>query len=144
MPYTTFEEVAGYLPAPWLTEATDDDGNGIPENFQDVLDVASRFVDGKLSTAYAVPLVGTLITPFIVSLTTLYAAKVCFGRRGMSDAFPYRDELGNLLKQLDQVATGKLPLVPPGATGGGTPAGAGGAVISGPAKTFSEGGLLSI
>ena len=144
MPYTDFQEVSGYLPGPWLSEATDDDANGIPEAFQDVVDVASRFVDGKLSTAYAVPLTGALITPFIVSVTTLYAAKVCFGRRGAAAAFPYQEELGNLLTQLNQIATGKLPLVPPGATGTGTPAGAGGTAITAPAKTHSTGGLLSI
>jgi hypothetical protein len=142
--YTTFDEVAAYLPAPFLSEATDDDGNGVPEMFQDVADVASAFVNGKLSTAYAVPLVGPLITSFIRSVTTLYAAKVCFGRRGMSEAFPYHEELANLLKQLDLVATGKLPLVPSGATGAGTPAGAGGAVILGEAKTHSASGRLSI
>lgn len=144
MAYTTFDEVAAYLPAPWLTEATDDDANGIPEAFEDVVDVASRFVDGKLSTAYAVPLTGALITSFIRSVTTLYAAKVCFGRRGMSEAFPYLDELGNLLKQLDLIAGGKLPLVPPGATGGGTPAGAGGTAIIGEAKTVSSHGRIAL
>jgi phage gp36-like protein len=108
--YVTFEKLSGLIPSGWLTAGLDDDTDPDAEKFDVVAGLADDEVDGVLSLRYPTPVVPT---PDIVKTISLYiAAAIVYGRRGMSDKFPYADATDRYRKMLNDIGSGKIPLSP--------------------------------
>lgn len=110
MSYITFDELKGLVPDGWVTAALDDDGDGNAEKFETVRDLAEREVNGVVGLRYAVPVVPT--PPILGTIAVYIAAEIVYGRRGMSENFPYKDAVAVYRRQLRDIGAGDLPLGP--------------------------------
>ncbi len=108
--YFTFDQLKGLVPDGWVTAALDDDNSGDAEKFNVVQELAENEVNGVISLRYALPLNPV---PAIVGTIAVYiAAQIVYGRRNMTEHFPYSDALAIYRRNLRDIGEGKLPLAP--------------------------------
>ena len=116
MSYAIATDLVGLIPSEWLTEATDDTGDGTRDTIADVLQAAHDEVDSKIATRYTLPLDLSNTTNGIVAklrhITRYIASAIAYGRRGMHKEFPWVDQLKDIRKQLDAIENGSLQLFP--------------------------------
>lgn len=114
MPYLTQQDLEANIPAPFLVDALDDDGDRQidPDVLDGVLDSASRSVDAVLGQRYGVPFPDP--PPVIaVRAAVAFAAQLCYQRRGISpEQNPWSREAGRWHKKLSAIAAGDEPLAP--------------------------------
>ena len=137
MSYVELEDVRAIIPEKWLTEALDDNSDGVIDAWDTVQLAACEAVDGILSTRFETPFVSP---PKIVTKSArIFAAEICYQRRGVPESEnPFTKQADALRKLLEQIARGDLSLSvdierkKPSAS-----------IITEPAKTFSKLGQLS-
>lgn len=138
MNYVELEDVRAMIPDTFLTQALDDNSDGVIDAWEIVQLAASEGVDGLLSTRYATPF--TSPPKFVKLSARVFAAEICYRRRGTPDAEnPYFKQAESLRKLLAQIAAGEIALSAdierqkPSAS-----------IITETAKTFSKTGNLSV
>jgi phage gp36-like protein len=138
--YIEQSDVAGLIPADFLTEALDDNGDGAADSgiWDSALAAAQNEVDGRLGGLYTVPFSGT-IPAVVKAATQTLSLWLIYKRRGVADAAnPWAELAMKWLDKLDKIGSGKEPLV-----AAVTPKVAGD-VIGEDSKLFSEGGNLLV
>lgn len=104
--YITVADLTALLPAAFLTEALDDDGDGVMDADEAVLIAASNEVDGYLENRYLVP-VPRAATPALVMAAVVHiAVEMCYLRRGLADKNPYKDKVKVLRSRLESIRNG--------------------------------------
>ncbi len=135
MSYIALTDIEGKIPAPFLTQALDDDGDGVMDAHEQVLASASKAVDALLGGRFTVPFSAPL--PAIVAdAATVFFCEQCYQRRGFTaEANPWAAQADAMRKRLDKIASGMLPLSPTVVR-----ANASGTLISEPSTTFDAAG----
>jgi len=136
--YFTLAALQALLPEPDLTKALDDDADGIIDAFAAVQGQADGQVDALLSGRYAVPFTGE-VPPAASHAAKIFAAELCYKRRGVSDeANPWHEVATSLRQRLTAIGRGEVPLTPAVA-----PARPSGSIVSEPSPlTTRPGGRL--
>lgn len=117
MSYFTLTDLEALIPPGWVVEALDDDADGDSDAllFDAVRSAAEAEVNGKIGRRYAVPLTpaeGSSLAQWLQHAASMLAAGICYKRRG-ADAWqqcPYQDEIKDIRKDLDKIASGDMPL----------------------------------
>jgi phage gp36-like protein len=115
MPYVVLADIEGRIPADYLTQALDDDGDGEADAWDKVAADAASAVDALVGMRYTVP-VPAPYPALITEAAKVAACYLCYQRRGTSDETnPWRlryDTYFGANGILSRVASGKLPLAP--------------------------------
>lgn len=116
MSYCVAADIEGLIPPEWLTEALDDAGTGERTALADVLQAADDEIDAKLAGRYALPLdLSNTINGIAAKLRHMaryLAAEIAYGRRGLHERFPWKEQMKQVRKALDAIEAGDLPLFP--------------------------------
>jgi phage gp36-like protein len=115
MAYFTLTDLNALIPAGWVTEALDDDRNGVQDQFSTVQALAEGQVNALIGMRYTVPVdtsAASAPVDFLRHASSLIAAALCYARRNKEALFPYKDDLQLVREQLHQIAKGELPLFP--------------------------------
>lgn len=115
MSYFVLSDLEALIPSGWVVEALDDDADGESDAllFDQVRTLAEAEVNGKIGRRYAVPLSpaeGSSLAQWLKHAAAMLAAGICYKRREVWDRCPYRDEIGDIRKDLDKIAAGDMPL----------------------------------
>ena len=108
MPYISLDDLRGRIPEEFLTEALDDDNDGVIDAWPDVESQAAEKVDAYLSARYPVP-VQRPIPPIVKQSTIAFACELCYTRRGQEEN-PFTTEAGRWRTTLERIAAGTTPL----------------------------------
>lgn len=139
MGYVEQSDIEALIPAEFLRQALDDDGDGVADAgvFDKIVETVEEEIDAALGQKYSVPFAEPY--PAVVRL----AAKILtlwslYQRRGFhGEANPWETEAARQRKKLDSIGKGDDPLTPDDT--GTKPAGV---VVTEPAKTYDPGGNL--
>ena len=114
MSYFSQTDLSALIPEAWLTDGLDDDANATAEAFAAVQGLAEAQINGILGQRYAVPFESpsTALAEFLKSAGCYIAAKIVYGRRGLVDKFPFKDDLKQIMDRLDRIGRGDDPLSP--------------------------------
>jgi hypothetical protein len=123
MPYVLLSDLPADIPPDFLTQALDDDGDGVqdPGLWDLIAQQVSDAIDGDIGVRFAVPLVPNLgrypltngFPPVIVNAGRTLAAEKLYGRRGTADQRnPWASRANAVRSQLELIGKGKLPLDP--------------------------------
>jgi hypothetical protein len=143
--YIEIEDLKSLIPEGWVVQALDDDGDGDADTdrFDQVREAAEDAVNGVLSTSLTVPVESPASYPFLKHVTRYEAARICYARRGYDvdsgKGFPHFMVWELAWKQLAKIGAGDLPLGPSSGDSG-TRTNPRGAIITGPARTYSSSG----
>lgn len=139
MSYVLQADIEADIPAAFLVQALDDDGDGeIDSGAWDKVAVAvGNDIDGALGQKFSVPIPAPF--PAVVKAAArILALWHLYQRRGFhGDANPWEVEAKRTRDKLDKIGSGKEALTPDNL--GKMP---GGIVITEPAKTYDPGGNL--
>lgn len=112
MSYVARQQITAKIPAPLLTEALDDDGDGAEDAglLDQIIANASQAVHGFLSGLFTVPFPDPAPTAvqqaaFIFTLEEIYAR-----RSERDEKNPWRDQADFWRERLQQIGDRKLPL----------------------------------
>lgn len=112
MSYVTQGDLVNLIPADFVTEALDDDGDGIADDgaWDGVADEVSQEIDSYLEQRFALPL--TPPYPAVVSQAAkIFACELLFQRRGIhGDKNPWTARAGHQRTALGNIASGKATL----------------------------------
>lgn len=110
--YFDLPDLEALIPADFLTQALDDDGDGQVDAWEVVRTGACREVDAILGVRYAVPFAAPL-PAVVVHAAVTFAAEACYVRRGVTgEKNPFTKAADASRKQLREIAAGALPLDP--------------------------------
>ena len=139
MAYVEQADIEADLPAGFLVQALDDDGDGEADSgaWDKVAVAVGNDIDGALGQKFAVPIPEPF--PAVVKASArILALWHLYQRRGFhGDANPWETEAKRVRDKLDKIGSGKEPLTPDNL--GKMP---GGFVVTEPAKTFDKSGSL--
>lgn len=114
MNYCTQADLEVKIPAPYLLDALDDDGDRAidADVLAGLLDGASREVDAILGQRYATPFAEPV--PSICRQAAIFfACRDTYARRGIAaEENPWQKTAGEWTKKLDRIAAGDEPLTP--------------------------------
>lgn len=114
--YVELTDLQAIIPAQFLTEALDDNNDGVIDAWEAVQAAAERAVNAALGVRFAVPFIATDTDPIpaIVSEAAfLFAAEACYTRRGVEfDQNPFGKAAATMRATLRQIAAGEMPLAP--------------------------------
>jgi phage gp36-like protein len=110
------------IPSPFLVQALDDSGVGSinPEVWNQIAQDTADEIDGQLGKRYPVPFTPPF-PPLVIRAAKLIAVDRIYKRRGQ-EKNPYQQEIENVRKELESVATGAERLTYPGTSVEGSPA----------------------
>lgn len=110
--YVTESDLTPLLPAQWVTEAADDDGDGDGETIGTICNAASDTVDSYLQGRYELPISDASGLAKLKEAATARAMWVLFQRRGRTgDSNPYEGEWSRWAKKLEAIEQGKAELL---------------------------------
>ncbi len=110
--YVTEDDLRPSLPAQWIVEAADDDGDGTGETMGDICDAASDTVDSFLQGRYGLPITDATGLAKLKEAALARALWLCYQRRGRhGDANPYEGEWSRWAKKLEAIEQGKAELI---------------------------------
>lgn len=110
--YVTQADLEPYLPAQWLIEAADDDGDGSGETMADICNAASDTVDSYLQGRYDLPVSDAAGLAKLKEAAQARALWLCYQRRGRhGDANPYEGEWSRWAKKLEKIEAGSAELI---------------------------------
>lgn len=114
MSYFTQSDLSALIPEDWLTEGLDDDANASAEAFSAVRSLVEAQINGILGQRYDVPFSApsTALAEFLKAAACYLAAKVVYGRRGLADKYPFKDETRDAMERLNRIGRGDDPLSP--------------------------------
>jgi len=114
MSYCVAADLKGLIPDEWITEATDDDADGTRDTIADVLQAAEDEIDSKLAGRYTLPLdLSNTLNGIVAKLRHIaryLASEIAYGRRGMMEAFPWKEQMKDIRKGLTAIENGTIPL----------------------------------
>jgi phage gp36-like protein len=114
MNYVETTDLLGIIPTAHLTEALDDDGDGVADAgvFCSVADTVSRDIDARLGQRYSTP----FVYPYpavVVFAARILALEALYARRGQKDdKNPYGKQAEAQRAKLDAIGAGTQPLQP--------------------------------
>lgn len=108
--YVTQAELISLLPAAFVLEALDDDGDGVPDAAEAVCIMASNKVDSFLENRYLTPIPVATAPALVIAAAVHFAVGLCWKRRGKADSNPYKDDLASLEKQMTKIRDGQQDL----------------------------------
>jgi phage gp36-like protein len=110
--YVTLTDLQAVLPQQFLTQALDDDNDGVIDAWAAVQAAAERSVNSVLGLRFAVPFTDP-IPPIVCEAAFLFAAEACYTRRGVEfDQNPFGKAAATMRATLRQIAAGEMPLSP--------------------------------
>lgn len=131
--YFLYEDLAALIPGDFLTQALDDDGDGVVDAWSVVQAGSCREVDAILGMRYPVPIPAPYPAVVVHAAVTI-AAEACYLRRGTAEEKnPFSKLAGLVRQQLRDIAAGSLPLDP--AIGRARPSAS---IITEPSRTAGE------
>ena len=141
MSYVEQADIEALIPADFLKQALDDDGDGEADSgvWDKVVAAVQDEIDGALGQKYAVPFADPYpaVVKAAAKVLTLWSV---YQRRGFhGDANPWETEAKRQRDKLDKIGSGKDALTPDNL--GKKP---GGIVITEPSKLFDRGGNLMV
>lgn len=109
--YVELTDLQAVIPSQFLTEALDDDNDGVIDAWTAVQSAACRAVDAILGTRFSVPFADP---PAIVREAAFqFAAEACYTRRGVEfDKNPFGKSASTIRSDLRAIAKGEAPLDP--------------------------------
>lgn len=138
--YVSQSDIEGLIPAEFLTEAMDDDGDGSEDTdiWTKCLTATQREIDGRLGGRYTVPF-STPIPAVVSAAAQTIVLYFIYKRRGVADdANPWAKQATDWFAKLDRIGKGEDPLkadVAPDVPGD---------VVGEDAKLFSQNGNLMV
>ena len=110
--YIQLSDLQAIIPPSFLTQALDDDGDGVIDAWTGVQAAAERAVNAALGMRFTVPFTDPI--PAIVSEAAfLFAGEACYTRRGVEfDQNPFGKAASTMRATLRQIAAGEIPLTP--------------------------------
>jgi hypothetical protein len=142
--YFTLDDVTAKVPEATVTEALDDDRDGLLDDsaWLAVAGAACNEVDSSLGQRYATPFPATPNTPPLVKhAALLFFWESLYLRRGFGskDTNPFLAQADAMRGKLDQIADGRAPLTPTAEKPRQSVT-----AVTEPARTSSAAGNLSI
>ncbi len=114
MPYVTKADLEGLIPPQFITEALDDDGDGVEDAglWDKVAAQAGEAVDALLGQRFEVPFAAP-VPPLVSQAAKIFAASALYRRRGLSSVRkPFEKEEERVSVKLSRIGEGKVPLTP--------------------------------
>lgn len=109
--YTTLDQVQALIPGEFLTQALDDNGDGVIDAWDAVSAAVDLRINGILGGRYAVPF--SPVPPVVADAAVILACEMCYGRRGVAAKDnPFSAQADQTRKTLAEIAAGDLPLFP--------------------------------
>jgi phage gp36-like protein len=111
MPYALRADIEARIPPAHLTEALDDNGDGLEDVglFAKIAAGVDSEIDGALSQRYALPLASA--PAFLRAGACVLTCETLFQRRGIpADQNPFTAAAGKFRAKLEDIASGKSPL----------------------------------
>jgi phage gp36-like protein len=113
LPYVLQSDIAGDIPAPFLIEALDDDGDGLADDgvWDAVAASVATEIDGVLGQRFPVPFV--TVPAVVKAAAQILALSKLYTRRGFSgDKNPWDEQAEAVRTKLNAIADGDQPLQP--------------------------------
>lgn len=101
--YLTLKDLEALLPAAFITEALDDDNDGVVDAADAVLIAASNEVDSYLENRYLVPVARAAAPATVITAAVHFAIRLCYARRGMEDKNPYKSQLKSITGIMERI-----------------------------------------
>lgn len=139
-PYVLIGDITASLAPDFLTQALDDNGDGVadPGVWDSIAAAVAKDIDGRLGQRYETPF-SNPIPAIVANAGRIFAMEMLYARRGFAaDKNPWTKQADAERTRLTQIAEGKAPLMPeiarkkPSAS-----------TITEPAKTTSATGKLA-
>jgi phage gp36-like protein len=111
MAYFTFQQLNAVIPGQFATEALDDDGDGIVDAFDEVLEEATVQVNASLEGRYELPLTGT-IPAIVQEAAKCFGAELCYVRRNREVPKDLATRIATARKTLAKFSENKKQLTP--------------------------------
>lgn len=110
--YVALTDLQAIIPPAFLTQALDDDSDGVIDAWTAVQAAAERAVNAALGVRFTVPFTDP-IPPIVAEAAFLFAAEACYTRRGVEfDQNPFGKSASTMRATLRQIAAGEMPLAP--------------------------------
>jgi hypothetical protein len=123
MAYVQLSDLAGSIPADFLTQALDDDGDGVADTgvFDGIASDVGNTIDGYVGLRYSLPLVPDFTLypntygypPVVTSAARVLSLDQLYKRRGTTDdKNPWSAQAGQIRTLLKAISLGQSPLAP--------------------------------
>jgi len=110
--YVSLTDLQAIIPPAFLTQALDDDSDGVIDAWTAVQAAAERAVNAALGVRFTVPFTDP-IPAIVTEAAFLFAAEACYTRRGVEfDQNPFGKPAATMRATLRQIAAGEMPLAP--------------------------------
>jgi phage gp36-like protein len=146
MPYVVITDLPADIPPDFLTQALDDDGDGVQDAglFDLIAQQVSDAIDAQIGVRYDVPVPVDIETgnypAIILNAARTLAAEKLYARRGTTDVRnPWTSRANAIRSQLELIGKGRLPLDPADARKNPSAS-----VNSAPMQTVSCNGRMSL
>jgi phage gp36-like protein len=107
--YTTFDKLKGEIPETFLISSLDDDGDGVVDAFDVVLQNVQTAIDGILCVKYNVPF--EQVPMVVQSAALVLMCEACFRRREVPDEKnPHFKQAESMRRLLMSIAKGDVQL----------------------------------
>lgn len=114
--YTSLAQVSAKLPSTFVTEALDDDQDGVADEavWQAVAEDAANQVDARLGKRYTTPLDPEDMPAVAAQASLLFVLETLYLRRGLGteETNPFLVSARAARKDLDRIGDGESPLTP--------------------------------
>lgn len=111
MAYIEIQHLDGEIPPEFLTQALDDDSDGVIDAWERVQTSACEEVDALLEGRFAVPLTLSPLPKIIKRAAVAFACELCYRRRGTPDNVnPWKGRADALRKTLSMISAGDIKL----------------------------------
>lgn len=112
--YVLLGQLSALIPPQFLTEALDDDGDGVadPGVFDSIVDTVHKEIDGALGQRYPVPF-SNPIPAVVADAAIVLTAHTLYSRRAVEDKKnPFDRRAKEVREKLAAIAKGEQPLAP--------------------------------
>ena len=111
MAYVDLSDLNGQIPLPFLTQALDDNNDGVIDAWDVVQTAVQEDVDSMLEGRFAVPLTFSPMPKIIKRACVALACELCYRRRATSDSDnPWKGRADAMRKILMAITAGDLKL----------------------------------
>ena len=137
MSYFELTDLEALIPSAFLTQALDDDADGVIDAFEVVRTTAQNAVDALLESRFTVPF--TTVPAKIKAAAVTFACAMCYRRRSVADADnPFAKLELAAIKKLETIEAGDLGM----ATTAAEPAQDAGSIVTWESELGRPGRLL--
>ena len=109
--YIELTDLDGHIPPAFLTQALDDDNDGVIDAWSLVQSAACEAVDAEMEGRFTVPITVTPLPRKLKLAALAFACELCYRRRGVEDEKnPWVKVAAGYRKQLAAITAGELKL----------------------------------